>query len=116
MALTEQDLDEARQKLATELQIVETELVDLGFPADGEVNAHFDEGFADAAQSTSERAKVLSLVEGLMHRREDLQAALTRVERGTYGICDSCGKPIAPERLEAIPAARSCMECKTKQR
>jgi DnaK suppressor protein len=37
--------------------------------------------------------------------------ALARIEAGTYGACRSCGKPIAPERLEAIPWAATCIDC-----
>jgi RNA polymerase-binding transcription factor DksA len=35
--------------------------------------------------------------------------------KGTYGMCDLCGKPIAPARLEAVPQASFCLECKTRQ-
>ncbi len=68
----------------------------------------------NAAQTTSERARVLSLAEGLQQRLEDVQAALTRIEKGTYGKCEGCGNNIPPERLEAIPAAKLCMTCKSK--
>ena len=37
--------------------------------------------------------------------------ALERLDAGTYGVCRSCGKPIAPERLEAIPWAATCIDC-----
>ena len=114
MALTSEALDDARKRLNGELEYVKGELIQMGFPTDGTVDVTFDEGFADAAQTTSERAKVLSLAEGLKQRLEDVQAALGRLEKGTYGICESCGKDIAPERLEAVPAARLCIDCKQK--
>jgi RNA polymerase-binding transcription factor DksA len=41
--------------------------------------------------------------------------ALSKIEKGTYGICERCGNPITPERLEAIPYARLCMSCKQKE-
>ena len=37
--------------------------------------------------------------------------ALNRMDHGTFGICESCGQPIAPARLEAIPFARFCVKC-----
>ena len=41
----------------------------------------------------------------------DIEAALRRIDDGTYGRCEGCGRPIAPERLEAIPHARLCVAC-----
>jgi RNA polymerase-binding protein DksA len=44
-----------------------------------------------------------------------IDSALDRIQNGSYGICAHCGKPINPERLEAIPAAAYCMNCQKKQ-
>ncbi|MCA1839348.1 MAG: TraR/DksA C4-type zinc finger protein [Actinobacteria bacterium] len=104
----------ARKRLDEELAYVQDELAQMGFATDGSVEVNFDEGFADAAQTTSERAKVLSLADGLRQRLEDTRAAIGRLEKGTYGICESCGKDIAPERLEAVPTASLCIDCKQK--
>lgn len=112
--MLEEDLLVAQKNLREEEAIVLAELADLGFTADGKVDIHLDEGFADAAQTTSERARVLSLAEGLQQRLEDVQDALVRIEKGTYGKCEGCGNNIPPERLEAIPAAKLCMTCKSK--
>ncbi len=114
--MLEVDLQVAQKKLREEEAIVRAELADLGFTADGKVDIHLDEGFADAAQTTSERARVLSLAEGLQQRLEDVQAALGRIDKGTYGKCEACGKDIPPERLEAIPAASLCIVCKSKSK
>lgn len=45
---------------------------------------------------------------------ESVDAALARLDAGTYGICVTCGQPISPERLEALPAAAHCIECQKK--
>jgi DnaK suppressor protein len=45
---------------------------------------------------------------------EAVDAALARIDAGTYGTCTSCGQPIAKERLEALPAAAHCIECQKK--
>jgi DnaK suppressor protein len=45
-----------------------------------------------------------------------VEAAMRRIEAGTFGDCVSCGKPIAPERLEAIPWANDCIDCHAKNR
>jgi len=44
----------------------------------------------------------------------EIEHALQKFEEGTYGLCDSCGQPIAPERLEALPQASLCVKCKEK--
>jgi len=45
-----------------------------------------------------------------------IEAALERIEAGTFGTCQICGKPIAPERLEALPSALDCIDCHAKSR
>jgi DnaK suppressor protein len=45
---------------------------------------------------------------------EAVDAALARIEAGTYGTCATCGQPIPPERLEALPSAAHCIECQKK--
>ena len=114
MALEKDVLEAARQRLDEELKTVEAELAEMGFAQDGTVDVTFDEGFADAAQTTSERAKVLSLADGLKQRVEEVRSALHRLDKGTYGICEMCGNPISPERMEAIPSASQCVSCKQK--
>ena len=115
MALTAEAAAGARSRLEAELAHVERELAELGSGPDGSMEVKLDEGFADAGQATSERANVLSLVEGLQHRWEDIRSALGRVERGVYGACERCGRDIASERLEAVPTARLCIACANKR-
>lgn len=114
MALSEELVAVARKRLDEEIRAIQTELIDLGFPADGSVDVTFDEGFADAAQATSERAKALSIADGLKQRLHDVEAALVRIDKGTYGVCIRCGNDIPVDRLEAIPAASLCISCKQK--
>lgn len=112
--MSEQQQAVVRDRLEGELEAVQKELADIGVGPDGAVEVAFDEGFADAAQTTSERSNVLSIAEGLRQRLDDVKGALDRLERGTYGICQSCGNPIDAERLEAIPTAVLCISCKQK--
>jgi len=49
--------------------------------------------------------------EQLRQRTADLEDAVERLEEGTYGICESCGRPIDIERLEALPQTRLCIDC-----
>lgn len=45
------------------------------------------------------------------HTLEAIEAAITRIDEGTYGICVECGDPIAPRRLEALPFSTQCITC-----
>jgi RNA polymerase-binding transcription factor DksA len=51
----------------------------------------------------------------MQEKLAEVHAALRKIDEGTYGICEVCGKPIAPARLEAIPSATRCVECAGKR-
>jgi DnaK suppressor protein len=68
-------------------------------------------GAADAAE-TLDRGIELSLEDNAEHLLGAIESALARVEAGTYGMCERCGQAIANERLEALPWATKCIECK----
>ncbi|MCS7286935.1 MAG: TraR/DksA C4-type zinc finger protein [Anaerolineae bacterium] len=58
-----------------------------------------------------ERDKTIALIESLEFRLVSIERALRAIERGTYGICERCGVPIDPARLEARPDATLCLRC-----
>lgn len=68
----------------------------------------------EEATESLEFEKRLALEKQLHEQMADVEHALKKIEDGTYGICDSCGKPIAPKRLEALAAASLCIDCKAK--
>jgi DnaK suppressor protein len=70
-----------------------------------------DEHDPEGATIAFERQQVVALLEQARSRLADVDAALGRREAGGYGVCESCGRPIAPERLAARPAARTCIDC-----
>lgn len=112
MTVSDETMEAVRRRIDEEIAAIKTELADLGFPADGAVDVSFDENFADAAQTTSELARAMSLAEGLRNRLNEAKAAIVRIERGVYGKCERCGGPIGEERLEAVPTTRLCITCK----
>lgn len=63
-----------------------------------------------------ERSQVTSLSRRLEQHLAEVDAALARLAVGTYGVCQGCGKPIDPARLEARPAARECIACASRRR
>ena len=68
-----------------------------------------DQHQADVGSETFEREKDLSILEQVEAELTDVARALERINEGTYGTCEACGKPIGDERLEAVPAARFCL-------
>ena len=69
-----------------------------------------DQHQADVGTETFEREKDYSILERVEAELADVEHALHRLDDGTYGTCEACGKPIAEERLEAVPAARMCLQ------
>jgi DnaK suppressor protein len=70
-----------------------------------------DEHDPEGATIAFERQQVVALLEQARRRLADAEAAVRAVESGLYGICETCGRPIAAERLAARPAARTCIDC-----
>ncbi len=70
-----------------------------------------DEHDPEGTTIAFERSQVRALMAQAEHHLEELDAAVKRLEAGTYGTCEGCGRPIGEERLEARPTARFCMPC-----
>jgi RNA polymerase-binding protein DksA len=71
-----------------------------------------DSHMADSASETLDRAIELSLEDNAEHLLQAIDAALGRIDAGTYGQCAGCGGQVSPERLEALPWAGKCIDCK----
>jgi len=69
-----------------------------------------DQHPADLGTEMFEREKDLSILERIEAERADVDRALKRVDDGTYGLCEACGREIAKARLEIRPAARFCVD------
>ncbi|MEA2433208.1 MAG: hypothetical protein QOG54_665 [Actinomycetota bacterium] len=111
--MDQQVLDHARAHLEAEKETLGRQLAEHGVEAGGDgLEVDTTEGFADSAQVTAERSQLISMVQQLLARQRDAIDALGKLEAGTYGKCENCGKDIPLERLQAIPATRLCMECK----
>jgi DnaK suppressor protein len=70
---------------------------------------------ADNAALTLDQELDDTLEENSSNLLAEIDAALERIEAGTYGICANCGEPIPAERLEAIPYTTLCIDCKRRQ-
>ena len=69
----------------------------------------------DMATSTFDRELDYTLEENVERALAAIDAALQRIEDGTYGTCETCGEPIGVERLEALPWTTQCIDCKRRE-
>jgi RNA polymerase-binding transcription factor DksA len=69
--------------------------------------ASFDTNQEDQGAEMAEREKDLAILEGLEADLAEIEAALQRLDEGTYGVDETTGEPISPDRLEALPTART---------
>jgi DnaK suppressor protein len=116
--LTKKEIRDLKQRLLDErkdLQAQYDELEESTFGTNqsdltGEMG--FDEEYADAGTATFERERDLSLVNNLRDLIDRIDKALAKIDEGTYGLCDRCGKPIEKLRLKALPYANLCIKDK----
>jgi len=105
-------LEGERAQLVASLERMDTrgdELVDAGAE-----EGDFDDAASDAATETLDRGTDMALEENLRALLEEVDWALEKLEKGTYGICDNCGSPIKAARLERLPYAAMCVECQER--
>ncbi len=104
-----------RTELTEQLGIIrETSFNDTMKDASGD-NSAYAFHMADQGTDTQEREKAFMLAHREGRLIYHIDEALERIKDGSYGSCQDCGKPISPERLEAVPHARLCIECKSKE-
>lgn len=95
--------------LRNEIGLAESEIAER----DGVAQAGDDE--ADASSKLAQREHDLALTQNTRELLDQTEHALARIDAGTYGECESCGKPIGKARLQAFPRATLCVECKQRQ-
>ena len=113
--------DEARTRLLTERARIE-ELRQAANRLTADAQEATERELSSAEQHPAELASETigleldhSVLQHAELELEELEAAVKRVDRGSYGNCEACGKPISEARLEAIPTARFCIEDQAKQ-
>ena len=115
------DLEKFRERLLIEQKRLETELQEIEARTArmseseraSELSAYEDHP-ADLASETFEREKDLAISESVEGLLNQVLVALEKVDRGTYGICDACNRPIKKARLNALPFATLCLECQDR--
>ncbi|UCH51812.1 MAG: TraR/DksA C4-type zinc finger protein [Chloroflexota bacterium] len=104
-------LKQEQIELNSELQRLQAEEKSAGGQREGSPFGKREEG----ATETFEMEKRLALERRLTDTLAEVEHALKKHEDGTYGVCDICGRSIEPARLEALPQASLCLECKSNK-
>jgi DnaK suppressor protein len=100
-------IEPEREKLEAERLAILDDIEHLKEWLQGEVDVDADEGDPDLA----EREKNLALLMVMERKLESVNMALRAIDKGRYGICERCGEPIDPARLEVRPDATLCLDC-----
>jgi RNA polymerase-binding protein DksA len=114
--LTSQEIDELRERLTSEREELAAQLTtieDQAFAAtqsDMSGDVGVDDESADAGTATFEREKELSIEQNVRDLIQKIDRALKRIDDGTYGICEVCGKPIEKARIKALPYVDLCIK------
>lgn len=93
---------------AAQLKAEADSLVQTTEPAE----VQFDEESGEGGTTSVDRERDLALAASAAAAIEEVDVALAKVERGTYGLCENCHTPIPRARLRALPYARLCVRCK----
>lgn len=105
------ELEADATHLKEEIRDAEQEIV--GLLRDGGDGAGNDQ--ADVGSTTLERDHEMSLANNARDMLDQIERALARIDDGTYGVCESCGKAIGKGRLQAFPRATLCVSCKERE-
>jgi DnaK suppressor protein len=106
-------LEEERTRLQGIRDGLQREQEETTSDTGGELS-NVDQHPGDSGTETFEMEKNVSLLEQVDDELREIEAAAQRLERGTYGTCQACGRPIGTARLEAMPATRFCVEDQAK--
>ena len=116
--LSGKDIEELRASLLKERdelqrQLAELEATSFSTPqSDITGETSFDEEYADSGTATFERERDLSLENNIRDLLGKIDKALSRMDEGTYGICERCGRPFEKARIKALPYASLCIRDK----
>jgi len=108
------DFNLLRRRLETERESLLEELKTTALVAERRERGPYGE-YGELATEIVEVEKGLILEKRVRDQLAEVEHALDKFDQGTYGLCDSCGQPIEPARLEALPHASLCLSCKARR-
>jgi DnaK suppressor protein len=105
-------LEERKADIESNVAYMANEIRAIGVDQDDE-NGSLGNHIADDGSNVTEAERLVTISEDFQNLVGQIDAALERMEDGTYGTCLRCGKPIGEERLEAFPYVAYCIECQS---
>lgn len=103
-------LEERRAEIEQDVSFMANEIKSIG-EAQGDENGGLGNHMAEDGSSMSEAEGLTTINEDMQAMLDQIGAALHRMDAGTYGQCERCGKPISEARLEAFPYVLFCIDC-----
>lgn len=103
-----------RERLAADLEALEESTATTPKDSSGDLSS-YSSHMADQGSDSMEREKAFLFASVKRRRLEEIDSALARIEAGSFGVCESCGKQIPVKRLERMPGASLCVECKERE-
>ena len=104
-------LESEQKRLREELE----QLISSGHPTEERREGSPFGKREEEATGSLELEKRTALEKRIREQLAEVEHALEKFQKGTYGLCDVCGQPIDPARLEALPQASLCLKCKAQQ-
>ncbi|HEY1737657.1 MAG TPA: TraR/DksA family transcriptional regulator [Acidimicrobiia bacterium] len=104
-------IERTRAALTEKAAEVDAELGELLEQPDVTDTIQYGKRAGDANASAADRASRVAAAESLAALREEIDAALARLDAGDFGQCQQCGEQIAPARLDALPWTAYCVHC-----
>ena len=109
--MAELDLDAARAKLTAHLAALRERRGVITKAPERGTGVSFGKRVGDGTTEAVSRLTDVGVVDSLNATEERIERALAKLDEGSYGICDRCGKPIPPARMEAAPESVLCVTC-----
>lgn len=105
------DLDEVEQRLRAEQAELRERIAEISKPPERGSQVSFGKRIGDGTTEAISRLTEVGVHANMQESERRVSRALEKIEDGTYGSCDSCGKPIPAGRLHAVPQSVLCVDC-----
>ena len=106
------ELEKRRTEITDDVRRMSEEIQSIGVEQDSEAGS-VGNHFADDGSSVQESERLATMSGDMQEMLNQIDAALERIDDGTFGTCQRCGKQINPERIESFPYVAYCIECQT---
>ncbi|MDX6588313.1 MAG: DnaK suppressor protein [Solirubrobacterales bacterium] len=108
---TDLDLAAIEVRLRERLAEIDAEITELTKPPENASGISFGKRIGDGTSQAIDRFAEVGVAQEIQPIKERVERALAKLDEGTYGTCDNCGKPIAAGRLSAAPESALCIDC-----